>query len=105
MAPPPRVQDENELSEGFMLYSGFVGGEVPSTPRAKNRQVDHLDLQNTPKQTKNGDKMVYAGNRSPREGSHDDYPVQDSPPPGKLNPIGVQDELDDTAYSYALRVA
>jgi hypothetical protein len=31
--------------------------------------------------------------------------VQEMPPPGKVNPIGVQDELDDTAYNYALRVA
>ena len=104
MASSSKVQDESELSEGFMLYSGFIGGEAPPTPKAKTRPVD-LDLQNTPKQAKSNDKMVHAGGRPSRQESFDSLMVQDLPLPGKVNPIGVQDELDDTAYSYALRVA
>lgn len=49
--------------------------------------------------------MVHARRQSSFNGSFDGNMGQEMPLPGKVNPIGVQDELDDTAYSYALRVA
>lgn len=105
MASSTKVQNGDELSEGFMLYSGFIGGDAPPTPKAQNRsRPADLDSQRTPKQG-GPDRMVHARRQSSFNGSFDGNMGQEMPLPGKVNPIGVQDELDDTAYSYALRVA
>jgi len=137
---PPRQQlqePSQELSEGFMLYSGFMDDQgvngvkygqpssarppttatTQSTPKPR-RTPKELNLSHsTPTQGdypttthkndhNNDDNMVHASTPSgSRRLSYDDLSPFDDLPLGKVNPVGIQDEMDEVVYGYALKIA
>jgi hypothetical protein len=100
-----------DLSEGFMLYSGFHGGEEsstqhmqePTTPRARRQFSSSAHPTPTNNNQTSTEKMGLARPESLKSGNSgwtgfSDFSL------GRCNEEGIRDEMDEVAYSYALKV-